>query len=192
MWSKGQGLVASAVIADGILLRPMGSIAPKQGELTKAGAVAIPPTTSNAGEGPWIASCKYWAPVRGPEKQLPSAPSEPDNASDLKKGRIDLHVHVDETSSKGDPGCGADPLKRWGFPARGGPVNVTAIVATVPDPVHSHLALTFDRSVDAILQAAADNGYVSSYSWLPWKNRSGVLGTAESPGDVEVGHDPER
>lgn len=58
--------------------------------------------------------------------------------------------------------------------------------------MHSHLALAFDRTIDALLQAAADNNYVSSYYWLPWKNRVGLLRAAGSSGDAEPGHDPER
>jgi hypothetical protein len=54
------------------------------------------------------------------------------------------------------------------------------------------LALQFDRRVDALLQAAADNEYVSSYYWLPWKNRIGPLKTEDSSGAAEQGHDPER
>jgi hypothetical protein len=65
------------------------------------------------------------------------------------------------------------------------------VIASVPDPVHSHLSLIFDRAVDAILQAA-DNGYVSSYYWLPWRSRGGARKALDSLGEYEPGHDPER
>jgi len=44
------------------------------------------------------------------------------------------------------------------------------MIALLPDPVHTHLALTFDRLTEAIVHAAthADFGYDSS--WLPWEN----------------------
>ena len=87
-------------------------------------------------------------------------------------GQVSLHVHLHESDEKKELGCGSDPLGRWGFPVGAGQVDVTAIIATVPDPVHTHLALAFDRTVAAILQAASDGDYVSSYYWLPWKNRA--------------------
>lgn len=46
---------------------------------------------------------------------------------------------------------------------------VTALIATVPDPVHSSQSLEFDRTIDVLAQAAQDNGYVMSYYWLPWR-----------------------
>ena len=48
--------------------------------------------------------------------------------------------------------------------------QITAIIATVPDPTREHLALDFDHTIDGLLQAANDNGYLESYSWLPWKD----------------------
>ncbi len=45
------------------------------------------------------------------------------------------------------------------------------IVAIVPDPVHSHLSLFFDRSLDAIEQAAQDAHYAFGRATMPWDNR---------------------
>jgi hypothetical protein len=36
------------------------------------------------------------------------------------------------------------------------------------------MALEFDRTIDAITQAAADNGYALSHYWLPWKRPAGM------------------
>ncbi|HEY6376065.1 MAG TPA: hypothetical protein VIX90_11145, partial [Edaphobacter sp.] len=49
--------------------------------------------------------------------------------------------------------------------------DVRAIIATVPDPIHSHFALEFDRTIDAFMQAAGDNRFLGSQYWLPWKSR---------------------
>jgi hypothetical protein len=43
------------------------------------------------------------------------------------------------------------------------------IIATVPDPLHTHFPLIFDRSTEAIEEAAQDDGYVYDSSWLPWE-----------------------
>lgn len=47
--------------------------------------------------------------------------------------------------------------------------GIHIIVATVADPLHTHLNLQFDRTIDAIQQAAQDQGYTYDSSWLPWK-----------------------
>jgi hypothetical protein len=43
------------------------------------------------------------------------------------------------------------------------------IVAILPDPLHTHLSLQFDRKIEAIQQAAQDGGYDYDSSWLPWE-----------------------
>src|SRR5271167_4149077 len=48
------------------------------------------------------------------------------------------------------------------------PPKVRYIVATLPDPVHTHFAMLFDRLTEALQQAAQDQGYNYDGSWLPW------------------------
>ena len=43
------------------------------------------------------------------------------------------------------------------------------VIATLPDPLHTHFPLIFDRSAEAIEEAAQDDGYVYDSSWLPWE-----------------------
>lgn len=52
------------------------------------------------------------------------------------------------------------------------PAGIELMVAMVPDPVHTHLSLQFDRALEAIQQAAQDEKYTYDSSWLPWKNQS--------------------
>jgi hypothetical protein len=52
------------------------------------------------------------------------------------------------------------------------PKGIRVVIATVPDPLHTLLNLEFDRSIDAIQQAAQDQGYTYDSSWLPWKAQS--------------------
>jgi hypothetical protein len=42
------------------------------------------------------------------------------------------------------------------------------VIATLPDPIRTHLALMFDRMAEAIQQAAQDECYSYEASWLPW------------------------
>jgi hypothetical protein len=44
-------------------------------------------------------------------------------------------------------------------------------IAIVPDPVHTHLALTFDRRLEAIQEALQDEGYNYAASVMPWDSR---------------------
>jgi hypothetical protein len=54
----------------------------------------------------------------------------------------------------------------WNVPA--GRDRLHFVIATLPDPVHTHLALLFDRSIEALEQAAQRNGYTFDRAILPW------------------------
>jgi len=62
-----------------------------------------------------------------------------------------------------------DKEVHWNVPAeaRG---HVQFLIAIVPDPVHTHLALLFDRSIQSLQQAVQRQGdYAFDRSILPWK-----------------------
>jgi hypothetical protein len=42
------------------------------------------------------------------------------------------------------------------------------VIAIVPDPVHTHLALYFDRTIDTIEEALQDDGYIFYEAVVPW------------------------
>jgi hypothetical protein len=42
------------------------------------------------------------------------------------------------------------------------------VIALVPDPVHTHLALSFDRITDTIQEALQDDGYIFDRPLIPW------------------------
>jgi hypothetical protein len=142
--------VASAFLAAGLLLRPITAPPPSPAAATRSAGGSIHSAagvSSNQQEGPWLASCKYWAAVRGM-----------DSAS----------------KATSDGSCPIEPAgddKRWGVPPDVGSMRpkIHVIIAAVPDPIHTHLALQFDRDIDALVQAAGDNEYVPSYYWLPWQ-----------------------
>lgn len=202
--NKAQGATLGAIILAGILLRPLGSYSPQPGP-SPNGIPKDQNVLKSAGRksvGPWIASCNYWAPARQAEDDEAKNPPSPHGTVNGIRYTIDgkssnLDLGLDTTHEGDEQACKADDLNRWGLPnydPRPGAdhPSVTAVIATVPDPVHTNLALQFDRRVDALLQAAAANQYVSSFHWLPWKNRLSAFKTTESYGDQEPGHDPER
>lgn len=55
------------------------------------------------------------------------------------------------------------------------PAEMKLMIALVPDPVHTHLSLQFDRSLEAIQQAAQDERYTYDSSWLPWQSSAGSI-----------------
>jgi hypothetical protein len=61
------------------------------------------------------------------------------------------------------------------------PQSPEIILSTAPDPIHTHGALLFDRSVDAIEDALQDSGWEYQGSWLPWS-----AGSGKSEGNVET------
>jgi hypothetical protein len=54
--------------------------------------------------------------------------------------------------------------------AGGLPEGIRLMVVSVPDPRHTHLSLQFDRTLEAVQQAAQDEKYTYDSSWLPWKS----------------------
>jgi hypothetical protein len=46
--------------------------------------------------------------------------------------------------------------------------QVRFVIATVPDPIHTDLALSFDRFSEAISQGAQEAGYIFDHAVLPW------------------------
>ncbi len=48
------------------------------------------------------------------------------------------------------------------------------MIAFAPDPVHTHLALIFDRMIDAYEDALQDSGWQYQGYWLPWSVSAGT------------------
>lgn len=164
-----------AAILAGIIFQTRMSVPANTG---RNNTEAAAPAKTVANDGPWLASCNYWAAAQSSNASVleTSAPSDATTAG-LNGEQLQLNALA------GNSACGPDD---WNVPFGGSlPAEVSAIIATVPDPIHSHLALDFDRSIDAILLAAADNHYLSSYFWLPWRSQIGPGGetasTAVSP-----------
>jgi hypothetical protein len=50
--------------------------------------------------------------------------------------------------------------------------EIRFLIATVPDPKRTHLALYFDRSVESIISAAEASGYTLEQFWVPWSSQA--------------------
>src|SRR4029077_20000327 len=55
----------------------------------------------------------------------------------------------------------------WNVPS-GAQQHIKFVIASLPDPVHTHMALLFDRGIESIEGAAQASGYLFSRSWMPW------------------------
>jgi hypothetical protein len=55
--------------------------------------------------------------------------------------------------------------------------EVRYIIATLPDPVHTHFQMLFDRLTEALQQGAQDQGYNYDGSWLPWNDEARTYGS---------------
>jgi len=77
-------------------------------------------------------------------------------------------VDFPEPDQTGKPAA----AKTTGTKEQGPPME--AMIALLPDPVHTHLALRFDRYIDVLQQALQDStsektqGWVYVSQWLPW------------------------
>lgn len=158
MGKIGGSLTVVLTVAAGLLLQSgrketSGTSHPKAVTTTRTAQVT-------KGEGPWVASCRYWAAVEGERVDVTS-------------------TKTDEAASETLHGCESkDETTGWNIPSAAATsdesvdklsTDITSMIAVVPDPIHSGLALDFDRTLESILLAAADNHYFSSYYWLPWQ-----------------------
>ena len=70
--------------------------------------------------------------------------------------------------NNGELGQICESLKNWCVPS---PYRAALhfVIAAVPDPVHTHLGLFFDRSIDAIQQGATSQEYLFDRAVMPWQ-----------------------
>lgn len=187
--NKGQGATVGAILLAGAMFRTGTTPVPTPSEASKPSVTEAAATRPATGEGPWLASCKYWASGRWSEPSAKVKSPELHVTFDQTGAKTDAHVTASTESPKLD--CGGNG---WGIPSSepGHELDIRTIIATVPDPIHSHLALDFDRAIDSLLLAAADNRYLGSYYWLPWRSRSPSLATSESTASPQIEQDNNR
>ncbi|MCU1321475.1 MAG: hypothetical protein JWM43_1124 [Acidobacteriaceae bacterium] len=127
-------------------------------------------------EGPWVASCKYWAAAR----TITPVGSEPSVDNSSKDATSDPTAIGPGNPKEEVPCPGSN--NPWGIPAQlpdGKAPRIITVIATVPDPIHSHMAMEFDRTIDAYTQAAGDAHFLTSYFWLPWRLHEASSKTAD-------------
>ncbi len=71
----------------------------------------------------------------------------------------------------------------YAFPASLDLKTVHSVIATVPDPLHTRMAMETDRYLDALRQAAFDSGYELASQWLPWTVKAAAEKTGTGSAD---------
>lgn len=70
---------------------------------------------------------------------------------------------------RGQSGKDDDPFlqSHWNVPPSQ-QEHIQFIFASTPDPVHTHVALVFDREIETIQSAAQSAGFLFARAWMPW------------------------
>lgn len=69
-------------------------------------------------------------------------------------------------------GSGDTPGDPLGVPSDLKAGKLQFLIATIPDPVHTHLSLFFDESVDAVEQAISGEHYIFARAETPWDTKN--------------------
>src|ERR1700694_2073781 len=112
-------------------------------------------------DGPWKASRQHFAGAQS-GKECPALSLRSGNQSRVASTRGTTLVlasgeEIEITNPRED---------LWCIPNND--ESVQAMIAIAPDPVHTHMALVFDRTIEAIQLAADKMHYVVDQYWLPW------------------------
>jgi hypothetical protein len=140
----------TAILATAILFSMLASSGVRQGAPGRADASALPLKNSSSG-------------LVNPRHQARS-PRDPE-AGETGYGD-DINKLFGQYCQDGSPKRDGADKKECGL----GPDNF--VIAIVPDPVHTHLALYFDRTIDTIEEALQDDGYIFDQAVVPWDNET--------------------
>ena len=152
--NKGAGTLLATIVAISLFAN---SNAPRQ----------APPRRAGAG-----ADKQRAAPVVAEKSEAPRwTPPPPDPRCFLLKTISGFYGHGNSIPtgaySNAEELKGCAPGERWGLSCDEAS-HIHFVIATVPDPVRTHLSLFFDRSIDAIQEAAQEEGWVFGAGGMPW------------------------
>ncbi len=152
------GSTLGAVLLAVLLMRapataPGASTNPQQGQSSAGQNSAANQAGDDSGKGPWDASRRHFAGFE-PGRCVLHAASK--TGGQRKASPKQAEANTQNT----------DKTARWCIPQN---EQVRAMIAILPDPVHSHMSLVYDRSVEALQLAAESAGYVIDRYWLPWE-----------------------
>jgi hypothetical protein len=158
------GLIAAGITANMGVRGPSSSTHDGHDELSKTPSLASGHSSKFPNDSPLAVLYSYYRP---------NAPSEA--AKKGIKGKIEVTVGDSGEKlfeAKLTTALEADEQEQ--YPCRSSLDGLeqkvdTILIATIPNPAKTHLALTFDRQLEAIMLAAQDSGYLFDRYWLPWR-----------------------
>jgi hypothetical protein len=130
--------------------------AERGGQAKKAQAPEAAAAPQQPYEGPWIATRHFFAPDQPP----PDVTDASSQALDFKNPEAIL-------SCSADTKCVSELRQFFGLRDTEG---VDCLLATVPDPYHTRLALFTDHSIEAIRKGAGAEEWEFATQWLPWND----------------------
>jgi hypothetical protein len=115
-------------------------------------------------DGPWLATQAFFNAASSPLKPPRSTPDA---------HRNDFQKFLGQLVSPDKPPTRSAILQRLGSPdpTKEKTTERFSIVATVADPLHTHMALRLDEETEAIERAVQENYWDFSEQWLPWLDR---------------------
>ena len=138
-----------------------------------AAAVAIVAAvgiSAPSGSKPGASTSTGHVAARGTVKTKPATGVQPECADSIS---LIEHFFLHDSIAAPDV-CYASPSKPATAKADT-EFQPTFVIATFPDPLHTHFSLLFDRFVEAIQEGAQDEGYEYDSSWLPWETEEPSL-----------------
>ena len=157
------GIVALLALAAHMAVPTGGQKAADQGESqgkTKKGktAPAAGASEQESFDGPWLATRHFLMPYgQPPPVDLPLRPVNLGHADDVLR-------------CAGDESCRSDLRGFFGLEPDKDGMSVKCLLAIVPDPFHTRLALATDRSIEGIQKGAVAAGWEFAAEWLPWSD----------------------
>ncbi|HST78955.1 MAG TPA: hypothetical protein VLN58_10745, partial [Verrucomicrobiae bacterium] len=159
---KQTGIAGSAIGAIILALlafrMPGKAPAPQRQPVSKASSSTNEKQGKEIPDGPWLASRRHFAGISPQCGGYSSVRSE-SGATQQSSGTL-------KRNTLNNAVAGARRQQLWCIPQD---EQVRAMMAIVADPVHTHMSLVFDRSVEAITLAAESANYVMDRYWLPWQ-----------------------
>jgi hypothetical protein len=165
---KGYGTLLAAFVAFSVLLGPR-----PETSASRAGQNASHKADSNQATVEHFANENFTTCKTDGETDPPCKDCSPLCPAKDLLDLIQAHFGEPEASSQKNRN-GAKPKKyqvdeHWGVP-EGENTRILFVIATVPDPVRTHLSLSFDRSLEAVTKAAQQAGFLFSRATMPWEN----------------------
>lgn len=162
---KGYGTLLAVIVAFSVLAGPRPNTSAQRAVQTSPRKAEFGTSSAERFANENFTTCKTDADTEPPCKDCsPLCPAK--NLLDA------IQAHYGEAeSSAARPGSEKPrnyrPDEHWGVP-EGENTKILFVIATVPDPVYTHLSLFFDRNIEAITKGAQEAGFLFSRATMPW------------------------